>query len=231
MATGYHRLNRKARHLIRQLRRTKNAALQRLHLHELRHAISRRHGFRGPKRTPDLGRAGHFRPLTRRAKQLLTRLRKARVWSVQKRIVNELAREIEKGRYLRDRVMGAAARARKVPERMVAREKRVRERLARGGRTLRGRVQRAHEPHLARAERRQAEREAGKRKSLLRHRLRQRASGWRQRASGWRRRGRSGPQREPRSPRTFRTRPAPAQGTRSRLTRLARPRPARARTR
>ena len=112
MAKGYHRLSFRARHLIRQLRRTRSAVLQRLHLHELRHAISRKHGFRGPKKTPDLGPAGHFRPLTRRARQLLTRLRKARAWSVQKNIVNVLEKEIERGRYLREKVRALPAVAR-----------------------------------------------------------------------------------------------------------------------
>jgi hypothetical protein len=154
MATGYHRLNRKAKHLIHQLRHTKSASLQRLHLHELRHAISKRHGFNGPGKTPDLGKAGHYRPLTRRAKQLLHRLRHSRVWSIQKQLVNELVKEIERGRYLKERI------AKSRPARVV---KRVRQK----GRQVRNGVRDIQEVHLARAERRQAERERRTRKRSL----------------------------------------------------------------
>jgi hypothetical protein len=225
MATGYHRLSRKARHLIRQLRRTKNAALQRLHLHELRHAISRRHGFGGPGKMPDLGKAGRFRPLTRRAKQLLTRLRRSRVWSIQKQLVNELVREIEKGRYLRERV----ARSRPARAARRARQK---------GREFRRGVQRAQERHLARAERRQGERERGTRKPPLAARARRKGrevlGGTRDRIRSWRSRraGQARPQRSPRPapPRPVRVpRPSPVR-PRARF-RAARPAPVRARTR
>jgi hypothetical protein len=162
MAKGYRRLSFRARHLIRQLRHTRSAVLQRLHLHELRHAISRKHGFRGPKKTPDLGKAGHFRPLTRKARQLLTRLRKARVWSVQKNIVNVLEKEIERGRYLRERIRGhpavqragravrAAGRgARRTGRGARAAWRKSRPHLARAGRSARVRVRKARAPRPA----------------------------------------------------------------------------------
>src|SRR5260370_29086656 len=106
---GYRRLTRKARHIIRHLRRTKHASVQRQMLHELRHEVSRTHGYRGPREAPDPGEAGRWRPLTRKAKQLLTRLRKAKVWSVHRQVVNELARKIGRGKRLPDRLPRAAA--------------------------------------------------------------------------------------------------------------------------
>lgn len=159
MAYGYRRLTRKARHLIRHMRHTKHASVQDQQIHELRHEVSRTHGFRGPKKGPKPGEAGHWRPLTRKAKQLLTRLRKAKVWSVQKQLVNELAREIENGRRRVDRVRQSAARGR---DHVKAGGKRVREgakRTRRAGTRFRGHVKNGQEKLLARAERKQAERE------------------------------------------------------------------------
>ena len=115
MARGYKRLTRKARHLIRHLKRTKHASVQDQMIHELKHEVSRTHGFRGPKKGPRPGDAGHWRPLTRKGKQILTRLRKAKVWSVQKQLVNELAKELERGRRAADRAREKArAAARRV---------------------------------------------------------------------------------------------------------------------
>lgn len=173
---GYKRLTRKARHLIRHLRRTRHASVQDQMIHELRHEVSRTHGFHGPKKAPERSSAGHWRPLTRRAKQMLTRLRKAKVWSVQKQIVNELAREIERGRRMadraRERARGAAKRVRAGYERS-GRASRAAGRGARKAwNTARPRVSKAQERMLARAERRQGEREAGKRKPALTARAR-----------------------------------------------------------
>lgn len=116
---GYKRLTRKARHIIRHLPRIKFAAVQDQAIHELKHEVSRTHGFKGPGKAPDRSKAGHWRPLTRKAKQMLTRLRKAKVWSMQKQLVNELAREMERGRRLADRArvraQAAATRVAAVP--------------------------------------------------------------------------------------------------------------------
>lgn len=156
---GYKRLTRKARHLIRHLKRTRHASVQDQMVHELRHEVSRTHGFRGPKKAPDPGKAGRWRPLTRKAKQLLTRLRKAKVWRVQKQLVTELAREIERGRRRIDRARQAAVRGR---ARVRAGGGRVRagaQRTRRAGARFRGRVRNGQEKLLTRAERKQAERE------------------------------------------------------------------------
>lgn len=109
MANGYKRLSRKARHLIRSLKRTKHASVQRTMVNELQHEIHRHWGSRKKATQYATGNPGHWRPLTHRAKQLLTRLRKAKVWSVQKQIVRELVREMERGRR---RAAQAAKRAR-----------------------------------------------------------------------------------------------------------------------
>ena len=154
---GYKRLTRKARHLIRHLRRTRHASVQDQMVHELRHEVSRTHGFHGPKKAPDRSPAGRWRPLTHRAKQLLTRLRKAKVWGVQKQLVNELEEEIQRGRRLeraKAAARSAAARARQAAGR------------------FRGAVRQGQERLLTRAERRQSEREAGKRKPALSTRAR-----------------------------------------------------------
>jgi hypothetical protein len=181
MARGYKRLTRKARHIIRHLRRTKHASVQDQMVHELRHEVSRTHGFRGPGKAPDRSKAGNWRPLTRKAKQMLTRLRKAKVWSVQKQIVNELAREMERGRRVADRarqaVLRARARAEAAGRRVRAGAERTvrasrtagrrtrngwnhaRPHAARAGRKFRATVNRGQERLLARAERQQAGRQ------------------------------------------------------------------------
>lgn len=144
MATGYKRLTRKARHIIRHLPRIKHASVQDQAVHELRHEVSRTHGFKGPGKAPGRSEAGQWRPLSRKAKHLLTRLRKAKVWGMQKRLVNELAEEIKRGRSI-ERVRSAARAA-------AARANRV------GGR-FRETANRGQERLLTRAERKQAERE------------------------------------------------------------------------
>ena len=180
MARGYKRLTRKARHLIRHLKRTKHASVQDQMIHELKHEVSRTHGFCGPKKGPKPGDAGHWRPLTRKAKHLLSRLRKAKVWSVQKQLVNELAKEIERGRRAVERVReraqrvqarakAAAARTRAGAERTgrtarsAARKtrngwNRARPHAAKTGRKFRATISRGQERLLTRAERRQAQR-------------------------------------------------------------------------
>jgi hypothetical protein len=190
---GYKRLTRKARHVIRHLRRTKHASVQDQMVHELRHEVSRTHGFSGPKKAPDRSGAGMWRPLTRKAKKILSRLRRAKVWSVQKQLVNELAREIEHGRRLaeraRERARRAAARVR-AARRRTARAGRAtargaravgrgarkagrgarkagqvaRPHVTRAGRAVRSGVRKAHEPHLRRAEAR-ADRRAQERRT------------------------------------------------------------------
>ena len=163
MAKGYHRLSFRARHVLRQFGKAKNITLQRLHLHELRHAISRKHGFRGPKGKPKLGQPGLYQRLSRKGRQLVARLRHSRSWQVQKQTVNELEREVARG----ERV--ALARTRRA-ERRSQRAERMAARMKDRGRKFRKSVQRAHEPHLARAERKQAARATGTRKPSLRTR-------------------------------------------------------------
>ncbi len=68
MARDYKRLTRRARHLIRRLRRTKHAAVQRVTVHELGNEIHRRRFGRASRSaTPTSAAAGHWRPLTHRA--------------------------------------------------------------------------------------------------------------------------------------------------------------------
>lgn len=180
MAHGYKRLTRKAKHIIRNLKRTKHSSVQKQYLHELRHEVSRTHGFRGPKTAPDLGKPGRWRPPTRKAKQLLTRLRKTKVWSAQKQLVTELARELEKGRRLTDRAREKARRARRRARNAAKRARSGYQRTRQTGRRFRERVKNGQEKLLTRAERRQAEREKrGLRKPgpvrQVRDRLRSRA--------------------------------------------------------
>ena len=166
---AYKRLGRKGRHLLRQLRRSRHASVQRTLIHELKSHVSGRHGFRHRAGPPDVGKAGRYRPLTHKAKQLMTRLRKARIWSVQKRIISELEREIERGKRLAERIRKAkAARA----ARQAARRARQMARAARrGGRRLRDAVRRGHGRHLDRAERLQRERAAGTRRPPVTERI------------------------------------------------------------
>jgi hypothetical protein len=239
---GYKRLTRKARHLIRHLKRTKHASVQDHMVHELRHEVSRTHGFRGPKKGPSASSAGHWRPPTRKAKQILTRLRKAKVWSVQKQLVNELAKEIEHGRRLadraRDRAEAAADRMRaraaraKRAGRAVGRTaraagrktrngwNRARPHAARAGRKFRSTVNRGQEKVLTRAERKAAER-AKRGPGRIRQSVRSARENTRRRF-----RTRRAPRRAP-SP--LRPRPTQARNHAPRPTRTPRQRPARTR--
>jgi len=247
---GYKRLTRKARHLIRHLKRTKHASVQDQMVHELRHEVSRTHGFRGPKNGPKPGAAGHWRPLTRKAKQMLTRLRKAKVWSVQKQLVNELAREIERGRRVADRVREKARRARQKTGAAAARARngarragrtargaargtrngwnRTRPHAARAARAFRVTVNRGQERLLTRAERRAAQR--GPRKpGRIRKSVRSARDGARRRLRSRRR------PVQRRTPPSLRPRPARVQNRTGRVPRPPRtrraPRPRPARTR
>ena len=159
MARGYKRLTRKARHIIRNLKHTKHASVQNQMIHELRHEVSRTHGFRGPGKAPDLGKAGRWRPLTRKAKQILARLRKAKVWSVQKRLVTELAKEIEHGKRVADRAKQAAKRAQARAKAAARRTRAGAQRTRRAGSRFRKAANQGQERLLTRAERKQGERE------------------------------------------------------------------------
>jgi hypothetical protein len=109
MASGMKRLSGKARHLIHRLRGEKHVTVQRTMVHELKHEIDRQWGTRRRVPSIDPGAPGRHRPLSGRAKAILTRLRKTRVWSVQKQLVAELTREIEKP-YRKIRKVIAAAK-------------------------------------------------------------------------------------------------------------------------
>lgn len=227
MARGYHRLSFRARHLARQLGKAKNITLQRLHLHELRHAISRKHGFRGPKGKPKLGQPGMYQRLSRKARQLLSRLRRSRSWQVQKQTVNELEREVERGERI------AVARAARRQRRAEQAQRAAREAKERGSQ-FRKWAQRKQEPALVRAERRQAEREAGTRKPPAGTRMRRKGSETARRLRSRARLSRRhpAPQARPqRAPQPARIRPAvasrplrPVRAPRARRHRLARTR-------
>jgi hypothetical protein len=184
MARGYKRLSFRARHLLRQLGKAKNVTLQRLNLHELRHAISRKHGFKGPKKAPNPGKAGLYQRLSGKARHLVRRLRHSRTWQVQKQSVTELEREVERGAQIaqarearrqrrEDRIDRAYERAKRVAERVQKAAKRTgraagaagrkgwdraRPHVASAGRKFRGTVNRGQERLLTRAERKQRDR-------------------------------------------------------------------------
>lgn len=222
---GYKRLGRRGRHLIRQLRKSRHAAVQRTIVHELKSHVSGRHGYQYTSGPPDLGKPGRYRPLTRKAKQLLTRLRQARVWSVQKKIIAELEREIERGKRLAERIR---------KHRYVQRTRRAGRSLRRNGKAFRSWAQQVQERHLRRAERHQAGREAGRRRPPLAARMgrRSRETARSLRARVTRRRSRPAPQARPGrvpQPAGARTlRPAPRTRP-ARVPRARTPRPARTR--
>lgn len=218
MAHGYRRLSFRARHIVRQLRKARNVALQRMHLHELRHAIARKHGFRGPKKAPDPGTPGMYQRLSRRGRHLLRRLRGSREWAVQKRTVAELGHEVERGARIAERREQRQARAQLRAERRAQRAANAAARARAAGARLRQRIAQAQERPLARAERRQRERQAGTRKPPLSTRGRRKV-----RDAGRRLRARIRPRRAPQAPRQIR--PAPVRAARPAVT--ARPRPAR----
>lgn len=191
------RMSFRARRLIRHLRRSGYASVQDVTLHEIRRDVHRRHGLKAPK-TPDVSGHGQRRPLTRRAKRILSRLRSARMWNVKKHLIAELAREMKHGQRLADRLRQSA-------QRMRDRAQRARDRA----RKIRGAVSRAQEGMIARAERRAAER--AKRGPRQPGRVRQRARSLRVRTrtafSGFRDRMRPGRSRRPRPANGWR--PAP----------------------
>ena len=225
MARGYKRLSFRARHLLRQLGKAKNITLQRLNLHELRHAISRKHGFKGPKKTPGLGTPGLYQRLSRRARHLMRRLRHSRTWQVQKQTVNELEREVERGARIAQARETRRERREERIDRAAERAGRMAKRAQERGRQFRKWAQRKQEPALARAERRQAKR--GPRKP---GRIRSRVQSWqrtRQRrprtrqlnGSRWARvRGRGS-----RPPKTLRPQPAQVRNLTPRTPRAPRP--------
>ena len=94
MARDFKRHSRKARHLMRRLRHEKHGAVQRMMAHELttKSTAAAGDGLSAPL-PRSLGLPGQYRPLTRRAKQILTRLRKTKVWSAQKRLLAEAEAE------------------------------------------------------------------------------------------------------------------------------------------
>jgi hypothetical protein len=229
MARGYHRLSFRARHLARQLGNAKNITLQRLHLHELRHAVSRKHGFRGPKGKPKLGQPGLYHRLTRKARDLLRRLRHSRSWQVQKQTITELDREVDRGERL------ALAKQHRM-ERLAARVERMADRVARAAARGQDRWDRV-KPRLVRAARkagvstRDILRRAGRVTRGTAGRVRQRAVSWRAgrtRQQHPRRHPRTGPSRQPLPPRPVRGGP---QVPRSRPLRTPRPAPQGTRTR
>lgn len=142
----------RARHLMRQVARNRNQNVRRSAFNELMVHLSRRHRQKLPAAPVSLKAPGDHRPLTLKARHLLRSLRGARSWPVVRRILAELHREIERGKRMRTRV------ARSKPVRSVRKAGR---KTVRAGRAVRSGVQRAHEPHLARAERKHAGRDAG----------------------------------------------------------------------
>lgn len=239
------RVTWRQRRLIRHLRRSKHGAVQDVTLHELHRSFRRSHGLKPPK-APDVSGHGTWRPLTRKARGLLSRLRSAREWNVKKNLIAELAREMEHGRRLAARIRLAAGRgarrARLAAGRASRRLEHAAEAAGRGARKTREQVRRASEAHLKRLEHRQDEREAGKRRAPLSTRVarnvRQRIRGARkQAASRWasrRRLPRRLPRRLARVPGRRRAVPArqavprPVRAARARAPRPARsPRPVR----
>lgn len=99
------RLGRRQRHLLRVIRRSRHSSVQNMAVHELQSGIDRRHGLHRLGRPPRVapGATGHWRPLTRKARQIISQLRRTRVWKLQKQLVRELGRELEHGRRLIDR--------------------------------------------------------------------------------------------------------------------------------
>lgn len=141
------RHSRKARHLLRVIRRSKHAAVQDMAVHELTHEIDRRHGWRGAPASHAPGPAGEWRPLTHQAKNLISQLRKTKVWRLQKQLVRELAAELRNGRRIVDRMRELAARAARAA-RAKARRLQGRWRARRNLRTGRPRIPAARRPVL-----------------------------------------------------------------------------------
>jgi hypothetical protein len=230
VARDYKRLSRKARHLIRRLRHAKFRSEQQALHHELQHEINRRWGSRRKARPVVPGHPGRHRPLTRRAKQILSRLRKTKVWSAQRRLLDELAREMEYGKRLAERARKAAATARKKAKAAAKRTRRGAKRTwnraapatARAARATRRTVNKGQERLLTRAERKQAGR--GPRKPRLR-------DGWNRATRRLRRRNRQVPRPVPVTRTPAPARRAPRLNRPVRAPRSSRPRRAPARTR
>ena len=129
MADKMRRHSRRARHLMKTLRRSKHASTQDMAAHELVREIDRRHGFLrlGKQRgaSPRPGMPGHWRPMTHRARRILAQLRKTKVWRLQKQLVRELQKELVIGRRAidkaRDRARRAAWRAKRAGHRTAPR--------------------------------------------------------------------------------------------------------------
>ena len=169
------RVTWRQRRLIRHLSRSRHASVQDAAVHELHRSMRRSHGLFPPK-APGISSHGTYRPLTRRAKSLLSRLKGARQWSVKKNILGELAREMKNGKRLIDRVkekaQRAAARAERAMERAGRAASRAGRAVTRKDGAVRRRVIAGQERLLSRAERKQGERLAGKRKPALSTRAR-----------------------------------------------------------
>lgn len=106
------RHSRKARHLLRVIRRSRHAAVQDMAVHELTHEIDHRHGRAGGTPVAHApGPAGVWRPLTGRAKRLISQLRSTKVWRLQRQLVRELAEELRNGQRIIDRIRERAERA------------------------------------------------------------------------------------------------------------------------
>ena len=139
MADKMRRHSRRAKHLMRVLRRSKHASTQDMASHELVREIDRRHGFlrlgrRRPAAMPRPGMPGHWRPMTRRARQILNQLRKTKVWRLQKQLVRELQKELANGRRAIDKARDLARRAARRAGRAGRRVRRGAEALGRDAR-------------------------------------------------------------------------------------------------
>ena len=164
------RVGFRGRHLIRQVLRNKNQNVRRSAFNELTSHLSRRHGRKIPVVPLALRVPGEHRPLTRKARHLLRHLRQARTWTVTRRLLAELHREIEqrnrRGRALR--AVRSGTRRVKGRAQATGRAARTAGRgMAQAGRWTRRTASRAQEPGIARAERKQAEREKGTRRPPL----------------------------------------------------------------
>jgi len=153
------RVGFRGRHLIRQVLRNRNQNVRRSAFNELTAHLSRRHGRKMPV-VPLAHRApGEHRRLTRKARHLLHNLRQARTWTVTKRLLSELHREIEQ----RARRHKAARAVRNGARRVTGTARATGRAAARAGRWTRRAAVRGQERLLTRAERRQDDREKGKR--------------------------------------------------------------------
>jgi hypothetical protein len=189
------RVGFRGRHLIRQVLRNRNQNVRRSAFNELTAHLSRRHGRKMPV-VPLAHRApGEHRRLTRKARHLLRHLRAAKTWTVTKRLLSELHREIEQ----RARRHKAARAVRNGATRVTGTARAAGRAAARAGRWTRRTAVRGQERLLTRAERRQDDREKGKKRP---GRLRT----WRARRI--QRRSHRGPT----APRTRAPSPAPSRG-------------------